>query len=208
MLRAAVRYYAREHGPLAVVPTVVLPRKSESRDRWLTRAEAARLLWAARRTEHLRRFILIGLYTGTRSGAILQMKWDQIDAEKGIMLRRARGEREVSTKRRPPVKLGARILRHLRRWRDRDMGRGIAHVIHFDGRRISKLRRSWKGATTRAALGPGVTPHTLRHTRATWLMQNGIDIWEAAGHLGMSVETLTRTYGHHHADFQRKAAEV
>jgi hypothetical protein len=39
-------------------------------------------------------------------------------------------------------------------------------------------------------------------------MQAGIDPWEAAGHLGMSIETLTRTYGHHHADFQRKAANV
>lgn len=53
-----------------------------------------------------------------------------------------------------------------------------------------------------------MTPHTLRHTRATWLMQAGVDMWEAAGSLGMTVETLQNTYGHHHADFQKRAAEA
>jgi integrase len=53
-----------------------------------------------------------------------------------------------------------------------------------------------------------VTPHTLRHTRATWLMQSGIDPWEAAGHLGMSMETLQRVYGKHHPDYQKNAAEI
>jgi integrase len=53
-----------------------------------------------------------------------------------------------------------------------------------------------------------VTPHTLRHTRATWLMQSGVDRWQAAGHLGMSVEMLERNYGHHHPDYQKQAAAV
>ena len=56
-----------------------------------------------------------------------------------------------------------------------------------------------------ARLGREVTPHVLRHTAATWLMQAGTDLWEAAGFLGMSVETLTRKYGHHHPDFLRGA---
>jgi hypothetical protein len=31
-------------------------------------------------------------------------------------------------------------------------------------------------------------------------MQSGTDIWEAAGYLGMTVETLSTRYGHHHPD--------
>jgi hypothetical protein len=46
-----------------------------------------------------------------------------------------------------------------------------------------------------AGLGTDVIPHTLRNTRATWLMQAGIEPWEAAGHLGMSLEMLQRVYG-------------
>jgi len=46
----------------------------------------------------------------------------------------------------------------------------------------------------------------LRHTAATWLMQRGADPWKAAGFLGMSVEVLLDTYGHHHPEFLREAA--
>jgi integrase len=53
-----------------------------------------------------------------------------------------------------------------------------------------------------------VTPHTLRHTAATWLMQAGVDPWQAAGFLGMSVQTLLEVYGHHHPDYMREAADA
>lgn len=206
VLRAALRYYHKERASLGVLPSVALPPKPQARDRWLTRGEAARLLWAARRTEHLKRFILIGLYTGSRSGAILQLKWDWVDAERGIMLRRAPGEQETR-KRRPPVRLGRRLMSFLRRWKHQDLLGRTARVVHYDGQPVRKLRRSWRSACVRAGLA-GVTPHTLRHTRATWLMRAGIDPWEAAGALGMTVEMLERTYGHHHPDFQKRAAEV
>lgn len=32
-------------------------------------------------------------------------------------------------------------------------------------------------------------PHICRHTAATWLMQGRVDIYEAAGYLGMTPET-------------------
>ena len=37
-------------------------------------------------------------------------------------------------------------------------------------------------------------------------MQRGAPLWEAAGFLGMSVEVLLDTYGHHHPEFLRDAA--
>jgi len=35
-----------------------------------------------------------------------------------------------------------------------------------------------------------ISPHTLRHTAATWLMQRRADPWQASGFLGMSVKVL------------------
>jgi integrase len=204
-LRAALRWWGRNYGPCAV-PAITLPTRNEARARWLTRDEAARLLWAARHIQHLRRFILLGLYTGTRSGPILRLKWDQVDLSRGVMARRALGEAEDARKRAPIVRLGKRILLHLRRWRRLDPPES-EYVCHYEGRPVRKLERSFPGAARRAGL-LGVTPHTLRHTRATWLMQAGIDLWEAAGHLGMTAQMLERTYGHHHPDFQGRAAEV
>jgi integrase len=205
VLRAAIRYWCRERG--GVAPHVVLPPKSRPRDRWLTRSEAARLLQASRRIPHLSRFILLGLYTGSRSGNILRLQWPQIDISAGVMARLATGEAVDAKKRAPVVRLGKRILTHLRRWKRLDAGT-VSYLCHYEGRPVRKLRRSWAAAVKRAGLGPDVTPHVLRHTRATWLMRAGVDPWEAAGHLGMTVETLERTYGHHHPSFQEKAAEV
>jgi integrase len=205
VLRAAVRYWCRERG--GVPPSIVLPPKPRPRDRWLTRSEAASLLLAARTTRHLSRFILLGLYTGSRSGNILRLQWPQIDLSSGVMARVASGEAQDAKKRAPVVRLGKRILSHLRRWKRLDAGT-VSYLCHYEGRPVRKLRRSWAAAVKRAGLGPEVTPHVLRHTRATWLMQAGVDPWEAAGHLGMTVETLERTYGHHHPSFQERAAEV
>ncbi len=39
-------------------------------------------------------------------------------------------------------------------------------------------------------------------------MQNRADLWEAASYLGMTVQQLEATYGHHHPDFQASAAEA
>lgn len=207
-LRAAVRYWHREYGPLEAVPIITLPAKPPARQRWLNRSEVARLLWAARRQQHLKRFILLSVYTGSRSGVVLGLQWAQIDMQKGEMARKAFGEAAHAKKLAPRVRLGKRILSHLRRWKRADESSGVRFLCHYDGERVQKLRRSWSGAVERAGLGEDVVPHSLRHTRATWLMQAGVTPWEAAGALGMSVEMIERTYGHHHPDWQKNAAEV
>lgn len=155
---------------------------------------------------HLYRFVILGLYTGSRSGVLMSLRWDWIDLDRRIMARRAHGEAEDSRKRTPPVRLGKALARLLRLWKRQD-GPEIPYVVHYNGQRIARLKRVWALACKAAKL-KGVSPHTLRHTRATWLMQSGIDPWEAAGHLGMSLDTLTRTYGKHSPDFQERAAEV
>jgi integrase len=77
VLKWAMKYWHEsEHGPLGMMPTYWLPEQSPPRERWLTRQEAAHLLRAARRYPHIRRFILLGLYTGSRSSVLMRMRWD------------------------------------------------------------------------------------------------------------------------------------
>jgi integrase len=155
---------------------------------------------------HLYRFIVIGLMTGSRSGAIRTLQWAWVDLDSRVMRRRAFGEAEDSRKRTPPVKIAARLARLLRLWKRQD-GPSCKYVVHYNGQPIGSLKRTWAQACKLARL-EGVSPHTLRHTRATWLMQEGVEPWEAAGHLGMSVDMLTRVYGKHHPSFQERASEV
>lgn len=207
-LRAAVNYFHKEYG-LDPVPAFTLPQKHRARERWLTRDEAAALLWHARRTPHLARFILIGLYTGTRSGAVLGLSWlpsiksGWLDLGLGIMHRSGQGQRETK-KRQPPAAIPARLLAHMRRWKRLDGN--IRQVVHWNGSSVISVKKSFRNARENAKLSKDVIPHTLRHTCATWLMQAGVEPWQAAGFLGMTVEMLERTYGHQSPHYQKAAA--
>jgi integrase len=79
--------------------------------------------------------------------------------------------------------------------------------VEFNGKPVASVKKGFKSAVGLAGLGGKVTPHTLRHTAATWLMQRGVPVWEAAGFLGMSAEVLLGTYGHHHPDYLSDAVE-
>src|SRR5262249_47332825 len=128
-LQAAIRHHWRE-GLCSTLTPIVLPQRAPPRERWLTRQEAARLLRAAwrlrqgwthpRTGEKVRvdrftarlvaRFILVGLYTGTRASAICGAAlkptdgrgW--VDLDNGVFYRRPQGKRETK-KRQPAIRV-------------------------------------------------------------------------------------------------------
>jgi len=103
--------------------------------------------------------------------------------EHGIFYRKPIGRR-ATKKRQTPAPIPPRLLAHLRRWRDRKL---IATCfVDFNGKPVASVKKGFKTAVGLTGLPGKVTPHTLRHTAATWLMQRGVPIWEAAGFLGMS----------------------
>lgn len=205
-LRAAINHAVAERRLFHGVP-VHLPTRPPSKDRWLTKQEAAKLLRASLRSPkarlYLPLYIVIALHTGQRKDAILSLRWSQVDLEGGSIQWNSEG-RTQTNKRRPRARIPRKLLPHLRRARER--GHGLGYVINNDGRSIGDIKKSFAGACHRAELD-GVYPHVLRHTRATWGMQAGTPIWELAGFLGMTPETLEKVYGHHHPDFQLSAAE-
>ena len=209
-LRAAL-VYCESEGYLTHAPAVWLPEKPESKDRWLTRNEAAKLLRAARaepKARHLCRFILLALYTGTRKTAILRLQWQpntmggHVDLTRRLLYRRSAFTR-VTKKRQTPARLPRQLLGHLRRWESLS----VQHVVEYDGGPVLSIKRAWATACKRAGI-KDATPHTLKHTAVTWAMQKGVDKWQAAGFFGTTYETLERNYAHHHPDFQREAVEA
>jgi integrase len=235
-LRAAINHHSKEGFHRGVV-RVALPEKGLPRERWLSRDEAARLLWTCWRNReeqtvhigrskgqriqtrkrplrHLARFILIGLYTGTRAAAIANAAPHRaegkafVDLENGIFYRLAIGKR-ASTKRQTPVPIPNRLLAHMRRWAR--LGIANSHFVEWNCKPVASVKTGFATGVRLAKLdvtAGNVTPHTLRHTAATWLMQRAAPMWEAAGFLGMSEKTLRDTYGHHHPDHLRVAANA
>ena len=205
-LNAGVKHWHHEHGPLRIVPAVVLPPRPSARANFMTRNEAACFLRIARKTPHLARFFLVGWYTGSRRDVIAGLKWSMVDLETGVMKRKESNAPQTK-KRAPPVRVGNRLLCHLRRWRQID-GKDAIYIVSFRGERIKRPVSSWQRVREAAGLPDYITPHVLRHSRATTLMKAGVSLWEAAKSLGMSVAVLEAVYGHHHPDWQKDAADA
>jgi integrase len=211
-LRAAVRHYWKLGLVTHSVP-VVLPDKGEARDRWLTRKEAAHLLRTAMhrpKTRHLAHFILVGLYTGTRAGAICGAAMEPtegrgwVDLEHGVFYRRAIG-RKKTNKRQPSIRIPPELLAHIRRWKRRNWCRHS--LIEWHGEPVMRVSKGF-AALARDAGFHDVSPHILRHTAITWQAQEGVPPHEICGFFGITMKMFEDVYGHHHPDFQTNAVNA
>lgn len=224
-LAAAMTWCVTE-GYLTQGGIVVLPPVPKDEQPFLTRPQAAKLLWAAWRGRkdwqrsqfrrelggelvdnlHLPLFILIGLYHGARKEAILGLQWQPnteggyVDLDRGFIDFNPVG-RAQTKKRRARVPIASRLLPWLR------VARKVTRqfVIECHGKPITDLKKSFATAAVAAGL-PKIHPHTLRHTCVTWLLRDGLDVWQVGGFVGMSPQTVQQVYGHHAPEFMAEAA--
>jgi len=218
--QAAINHAHRE-GMFRETVKIALPPAGAPRARWLTRSEIARLLWVCLTTRekqgavitrrrplaHLARFILIGVYTGSRPGDILGLSWEptthrgRIDLDHGLIYRRPQEKRET-TKRQPPVPIAPPLQRLLRRWSRQDGGRGP--VVSFAGVPVLSVKTALGRAVRLAGLDTSVTAYTLRHTTGSWLVQSRVATRKVAEILGTSESMIERHYGHLSPDHLRE----
>ena len=201
MLIAALNH-AKKSNVLASAPHVPILPTPVRKERSLIRDEAARLIRASRRAgaHHLTLFIRLGIYTGARASAILQLTWDRVDLQTGRIDFRIPGEVETK-KKRPNAPINFKLLRALRAARKKT---NSTHVIVYRSRPIGLIRKGFLDAC-RAAKLEGVSPHTLKHTAITWLLLRGLTPWQVYGITNTSVATILRVYGHHVQDDLRQA---
>lgn len=224
VLRAAINHHRKE-GLHDRIVSVVLPPKPPSRDRWLTKQEAAALIRAAWRyrevqnaratdrytRRHVARFMVVARYMGSRAavicGASLEPKrppgrpW--VDLVNGVFYGLPTGERETK-KRRQTIRVPPALLAHMRRWR----ARGQKYVVQWNGHPVVSISKAHRATVRDAGFGPDVTPHVWRHSLATWLMQAGGEPGDVADYLGMSEAVLLRVYRHHRPDAERRIHDL
>ena len=200
VLRAALNHAAAMNRMLPF-GKLELPSESPPRQRWLTRDEVAKLIWSARKEyrakKQLSYFILIGVYTGARRGAIMDLEWSQIDLERRTIDFNVVGA-ERTNKRRAQIPIGRKLLGHLSRLKAM-AGSDAQFVFHQKRdptRRIISVVKGFRSASKRAGF-TDVTPHTLRHTCASWMAQRGEKMIDASIYLNMTMQTLSKVYAHH-----------
>lgn len=176
-------------GRIGAIPDLVRPEAPAPRDRWLTREEAARLLEGCRR-RHLRLFVVVALHTAARGGAIRALAWSRVDLERRLVDFREPG-RGRTAKGRAIVPINDPLAAALEEARARSSSPLVL------GGALGSVRHGIAAACRRAGL-EGVTPHTLRHTAATWMVQAGVSLDDVARFLGHSdTKMVRRVYGHH-----------
>lgn len=208
VLKASIRH-DYDAGRLTEVVACWRPPVPEGKDRWLTRTEAAALIRAARKDSrsrwHLPLFILLALYTAGRKEAILSLRWPQVDIDRRLIDLNPEGRAQTS-KGRPTLPIPGHLLTFLRYARKR--GSDLGPVLHYRGRPIKDIKRGFESACAVAGLDD-VTPHTLRHTAASWMTQSGVPFPVIARFLGHADSRITeQKYCHHAPDYLGAAVDA
>lgn len=175
------------------------PTAPEPEHYYLTKTELKKLL-AACTSNHLRLFILLGITTGARKSAILQLTWMNVDFK----------NRKIDFgvgnfyKRRAVVPMNETIFNELNEAQKKT---NSPYVITYCGEPIQDIKKSFKRAAVKAGL-PKAHPHTLRHSAAVWMAQAGNDMEEIKQYLGHRRIDMTRNvYARYSPNYLQKAAK-
>ena len=217
VLSAALNH-AVDNGRLTQAPKIVVPPPPPNKTRYLERDEIERLLTECK-DPHLNLFVLLALNTGARKGALLDLRWQQIDFANRIVYLNPEG-RVQNNKHRAIVPINNKLYNALLKERD-DLKRRkeerakngkppyppCDRVILYHGGPVTDIKIGFRNACKRAEI-KSVTPHTLRHTAGTLMALAGIDLFLIAKVLGHSVQKTTELYAHFRPDYLREAVDA
>ncbi|MFA5897850.1 MAG: site-specific integrase [Hyphomicrobium sp.] len=190
------------------LPIIDLPPEGEPREKWLSMGEIGQLMAsaAAMRTDSRmsrgERFLWIALETAAREQAILELTWDRVDFEIGIIDFNVPG-RKRTKKRRVTVPISGTLRPILLR----------AHAERVNNFVLDSKSRMWstiqtiannsglvekqKHPTGTKLKATGISPHVLRHTAATQMARRGVPLFDIAGILGNTLAMVEKVYAKH-----------
>jgi len=162
-----------------------------------------RALIAACAAPHVRLAVILLAATGARVGAILDLTWDRVSFETGLIdLRLPDG---VTRKGRAVVPMNRMAREALRQ---AHAARLSDHVVEWAGNRVKSIRTGYRAAMLRAGLSD-LSIHQIRHTVAVKMLQAGRPLVEVSQFLGHSnIQITERTYARFMPERFTAAAEL
>ncbi len=187
---------AHERQEIQSPPKIIKVKERNPAQRTLELPEVRALVEASRPTPHLFMFIMLGLNTLSRPGALLELSRFQCDLEHRIIYLNP-PEREQTKKRRPIVPITETLYPLIEQ-------APAGHLVQFRGRPLERITTAWNKCVQRADIGEGVVPMTLRRTMATELRRRRVQPWDVAGIMGhSSSESTTEIYAKYDVGYQR-----
>lgn len=157
------------------------------RIRFLTSEEAARLINEL--PPHLEAMVRFSLATGLRKSNVTKLMWSQVnlqDRRAWIHADQAKGKRAI------PVPLSSEAVEVLRK----ELFKHPTHVFTFRGKPLTQVNtKAWHAALKRAGI-VDFRWHDLRHTWASWHVQNGTPIYVLKELGGWADMDMVQKYAH------------
>jgi integrase len=179
------------------VSRVKKPWVDNRRLRFLSRDEANLLLNALKgKSQNLFEMAIISLHCGLRAGEIFKLIWADVDLERGILtLRDPKGRPGRPAFMTNEVK---EIFKNLNRDSNKDFV-----FPNRKGNKVKEISNAFSRAVKEIGLNKDVNDqrykvcfHTLRHTFASWLVENGTSLYTVKELLGHSTLAMTERYSH------------
>ncbi|BAU49842.1 integrase [Sulfurifustis variabilis] len=171
VLRSVLRM-ALKRNWLKALPPIEFLDEPDVRIRWITPEEADRLiqeLAKSKRTAALAELVRFSLATGLRESNVTGLEWSRVDLERRVMWVEGYQSKNGSAFNLP---LSAEAILVLRR----QQGKHSRWVFTYYGKRVKRGNtKAFKAALKRAGIS-NFRWHDLRHTWASWHVQNGTPI--------------------------------
>src|SRR3989338_5665316 len=153
----------------------------------LSKEEIESLISATKNINH-RLILQIGYSAGLRISEIINLNWQDIDFDRNIIhLKRAKGKKDRI------VMLSLKVKENLINLTSNKQG--YVFLTNRSGKYTQRtIQKIIKNAAMKAGIRKSITPHTLRHSFATHLLENGTDIRYIRDLLGHSDISTTLIY--------------
>ncbi len=187
----AVRWGLLMENPFKKVSLFRLPDEQPA---YFTKEEFRRLLLLVSE-QWLRELLVVAVSTGLRRGELLNLTWQDVDFERWLLHVHSTENFRTKGGRRRAVPMSETLFHLLRNKAQHPM---CEYVFNLRGKKILDAWAShkFKRYVRRVGLSEKLHFHSLRHTFATWLVQEGVSIYEVQKLLGHSNISVTQIYSH------------
>ena len=139
---------------------------------------------------------LVALYTGMRLGELLNLQWCDVDLVSRVIHIGNSDTFTTKTRKNRSIPMNDQLHALLCEMKDR---RSSELVLHSQGKYLSpesSSQRDLRHTSEHSELNDKLHFHSLRHTFASWLVQDGVSLYEVQKLLGHSNIAVTQVYSH------------
>jgi integrase len=198
LIRAILRKAEREWEWLDKAPMVRMRKEDNKRIRWISPEKVECL--KKELPAHIADAMEFTLHTGFRESNTAGLEWSEVDFNRChafIPAHKSKSGKAIA------VPLNSKVIEIIRK----QIGKHLRFVFTYKGRPIKRFNtKAWKKALKKAGI-KDFRWHDLRHTWASWHVQNGTSLQELQLLGGWSSFEMVLRYAHLSSDHLKDAAE-